>query len=130
MAQVENPYAGQGPVLLDIGGQVGALVVHMPESMEGVEVEIRPRGATVAETHHGHEEAWEAGAHHVHGARHAAYPHVAVVGRPDGTGTTFALVFAEVTQGAYELVPLLDGRVALTATVTGGSVTYATWPAP
>ena len=33
---------GQGSVLLDIGGDVGALVVAMPASMVGVEVEIRP----------------------------------------------------------------------------------------
>ena len=41
----ENPHAGQGSVLLDIGGDVGALVVTMPAEMEGVEVEIRPVGA-------------------------------------------------------------------------------------
>ena len=37
----ENPHAGQGPVVLDIGGDVGALVVAMPETMAGVEIEIR-----------------------------------------------------------------------------------------
>ena len=40
--QVENPFAGQGSVLLDIGGEVGALVVTMPAAMVDVEVEIRP----------------------------------------------------------------------------------------
>jgi len=29
---VENPHAGQGSVVLDIGGDVGALVVTMPRS--------------------------------------------------------------------------------------------------
>ena len=37
----ENPHAGQGPVVLDIGGDVGALVVAMPEAMANVEIEIR-----------------------------------------------------------------------------------------
>lgn len=37
---VENPPAGQGSVVLDIGGDVGALVVTMPPELEGVEVEI------------------------------------------------------------------------------------------
>jgi hypothetical protein len=37
---VENPHAGQGSVVLDIGGDVGALVVTMPAELEGVEVEI------------------------------------------------------------------------------------------
>ena len=31
----ENPFAGQGSVLLDIGGDVGALVVAMPAGMDG-----------------------------------------------------------------------------------------------
>lgn len=41
---VENPFAGQGAVLLDIGGDVGALVVLMPPAMEGIEVEINRIG--------------------------------------------------------------------------------------
>ena len=40
----ENPHAGQGSVLLDIGGDVGALVVTMPPAMVGVEIEIAPLG--------------------------------------------------------------------------------------
>ncbi len=40
----ENPYAGQGSVLLDIGGDVGALMVTMPAELDGVEVEIGPAG--------------------------------------------------------------------------------------
>ena len=40
----ENPHAGQGSVLLDIGGDVGALVVTMPPAMVGVEIEISRQG--------------------------------------------------------------------------------------
>ena len=47
-ASSENPYAGQGPVLLDIGDDVGALVVVMPPATEGLEVELRPVGATAS----------------------------------------------------------------------------------
>ena len=43
MRSMENPHAGQGPVLLDVGGDVGALLVTMPASLEGVEIEIRPQ---------------------------------------------------------------------------------------
>ena len=50
-AEAENPFAGQGSVLLDIGDEVGAVVVAMPDGMEGVEVEIRPDGVH----HHGHD---------------------------------------------------------------------------
>ena len=35
MATAENPHAGQGPVLLDIGGDIGALVVSMPAPPRG-----------------------------------------------------------------------------------------------
>ncbi len=41
----ENPYAGQGPVLLDIGGDIGAVVLHLPAHWEGAEVEYE-RGRT------------------------------------------------------------------------------------
>ena len=37
----ENPYAGQGSVLLDIGGDVGAVILHLPGAWEGAEVEYR-----------------------------------------------------------------------------------------
>ena len=59
----ENPYAGQGPVLLDIGGDVGALVVVMPAPSEGLEVELRPSGATAA----GAGTADDRGHSHTHG---------------------------------------------------------------
>ncbi len=53
MPTAENPNAGQGPVMLDIGGDVGALIVTMPASLEDLEVEIRPAGATAAKTAEG-----------------------------------------------------------------------------
>ena len=121
MATAENPHSGQGPVLLDIGGDVGAVVVSMPASTERLEVEIRPAGATAAppsEHQHGH------GDHHTHGA----YPHVAVVARPTGAGVSYALVYPAVLEGEHELFPLPDGPVVMTVTVAGGTVTRATWP--
>ena len=39
---MENPHAGQGSVLLDIGDDIGALVVTMPRDLVGEEVEILP----------------------------------------------------------------------------------------
>lgn len=44
MATEENPNAGQGSVVLDIGDDIGALVVEMPAEMDGLEVEIVPTG--------------------------------------------------------------------------------------
>jgi hypothetical protein len=102
----ENPYAGQGSVLLDIGGDVGALVVTMPPEMLGEEVEV------VAP-------ADERGQHR---------PHVAVVPRPLGEGTVPSLVFPELRQGSYALVPKGTDDVHLRVDVRGGEVTSAAWP--
>lgn len=109
-AQVENPYAGQGAVILDIGGDVGALVVEMPSSMEGVEVEVRPAGR--ARRTHGHP-------HHD--------PHVAVVNRPVGDRWVPSLVFPELDAGVHELCLKGTDEVRLTATVRGGEVTEVVW---
>ena len=102
----ENPHAGQGSVLLDIGGEVGALVVTMPAGMLGQEVEIVG----------GHDEP----------GRHR--PHVAVVPRPIGGGTVPSLVFGELVEGSYALVPKGTDDVHLLVDVHGGVVTEAVWP--
>ena len=82
MSNLENAWAGQGAVLLDIGGDVGALVVAMPASMVGSEVEIRPVGRRTT---------------HEHGHHHLA--HVAVVNRPVGGSHLPSLVFGELQVG-------------------------------
>jgi hypothetical protein len=102
----ENPHAGQGSVLLDIGGDVGAIVVTMPASMLGEEVEVV--------TPH------DPAGHH--------RPHVAVVPRPAPGGTVPSLVFPELVQGSYALVPKGTDDVRLHVEVCGGAVTTATWP--
>jgi hypothetical protein len=103
----ENPHAGQGSVLLDIGGDIGALVVTMPHDMLGEEVELVT--------------ALDAPGHH--------RPHVAVVPRPAGGGTVPSLVFGALTEGSYALVPKGTDDVRLRVDVHGGAVTEAAWPA-
>ena len=142
MTNSENPFAGQGPVLLDIGGDVGALVVAMPAESEGLEVEIRPAGTTAGTTagtalghshapdhphddqhhdHHTHE-------HDHHHEQQVHHPHVGVVARPGPDGPAHSLVYPEVTEGSYELVPIPGDTVVMTAEVSGGVVTYTSWP--
>lgn len=106
----ENPFAGQGAVMLDIGGDIGALVVEMPRHMVGVEIEIRPAGAS--------REA----------AGHTHYPHVAVVERPALGGPMPSLVFGELSAGTYDLHDKGGDEVLATATVRGNAVTEMTWP--
>ena len=110
----ENAWAGQGAVLLDIGEDVGALVVAMPAAMVGAEVEIRPLSRAAGGRHHEHE--------------HLA--HVAVVARPVAGGEVPSLVFPELADGGYELFAKgrPDDAVALRVDVVGGQVTTTDWP--
>lgn len=127
MSTQENPYAGQGPVLLDIGGDVGALVVTMPAELEGVEVEIRP----IAEQPPAPEPAeGPAHSHHAGGAHHHTphLPHVAVVPRHVSGILVHSLVFPELKEGRYELYQRPGGAVELTVSVVGGEVAEAVWP--
>jgi len=131
-AQVENAWAGQGAVLLDIGGDVGALVVTMPASTVGLEVEIRPLDGQHVRAHahdHAHAEGHAQDHTHDHSHDHAHLAHVAVVSRPVAEGRVPSLVFGELEQGIYELFE--KGRpdaVVLRAAVVGGEVTSALWP--
>jgi hypothetical protein len=153
----DNSHAGQGSVVIDVGGNIGALVVTMPPSMEGVEIEIRPVGSHSQDqphhehSHHDHpHEAHSHGDHshpdhphedHSHGNHpheHSSgasngtsgpHPHVAVVARPTPTGRTIhSAVFPELAEGTYELYEKLGGPVELVAEVKGGEVSFATWP--
>jgi hypothetical protein len=105
-AHEDNSHAGQGAVLLDIGGDVGALVVTMPVEMLGEEVEV-VTGRDLPGHHR---------------------PHVAVVPRPVPGGTVPSLVFAELLEGRYALVPKGTDDVHLEVDVRGGEVTWAAWP--
>ena len=114
----ENPFAGQGSVLLDIGGEIGALVVSMPAEMEGVEVEVRPveAPARLGHGHGGHDPA------------HTHHPHVAVVNRPVAGGWMASLVFPDLVEGRYGLYFKESEVRMLTVTVVGGEVTATEWP--
>jgi hypothetical protein len=102
----DNSHAGHGAVVLDIGGTVGAVVVTMPSELVGQEVAIVPvSGDTVS------------------------HRHVGVVARPTPAGVVHSAVFGEVVEGRYALSLLPSGPVQLQLTVSGGEVTFATWPA-
>jgi hypothetical protein len=134
----ENAWAGQGAVLLDIGGDVGALVVEMPAAMVGLEVEIRPLQEV-----HAHDHRRQPGlpdVHDVHGGHavpgvpgvhgHGHLAHVAVVARPVDDGRLPSLVFADLEAGRYELFQKdCPDAVALRVEVIGGAVTSGSWPA-
>ncbi len=94
-------------MVLDVGEDRGALVVWMPPSLDGAEIEVRPTGGR-----------WRG-------------DHTSVRGRDLGAGRRFAAVFGSLVAGAYQL------RVRGTTTgplagaeVVGGTVTELNWPVP
>lgn len=140
MADAENPHAGQGMVVLDIGGDVGALVVSTPTDMVGVEIEICPTGSRggvpdegvdwwVGEwrSPHHHDDSEPASGHHHHGDGEA-WPHVAVVTRPSPAGPQHAAVYPGLKEGRYDLWVRPDEPTGLTVSVMGAEVTMIDWP--
>ncbi|MHA6758349.1 hypothetical protein [Streptacidiphilus sp. PAMC 29251] len=91
--------------MVDIGGDVGALVIHTPDSLHGAELELSPvdNGATRT--------------------------HVAVRERRGPGPVKYAAIFPSLTAGTYTLWrPDGDGGPAARVTVTGGEVTQLSWP--
>lgn len=116
----ENPHAGSGPVVLDIGGDVGAVVVTVPEELVGAEVDVVPVDADLL-TYGVH--------HHGDGASHVHRPHVAVVARPLPDGRLVpTLVYPELVEGRYRLLLQGTDDVVMEVDVVGGQVTEAVWP--
>ncbi len=96
----------EGSVLLDIGGDRGALVVFTPAALDGAEIEIRPMGRD-----------WDG-------------THTAVRRRELPAAEYFAGVFGSLLAGPYQL--RLRGEVSdifIELNVTGGEITEARWPA-
>jgi hypothetical protein len=98
-----NHVAGQGPTVLDIGDDVGALVLYTSVELVGAEIEISPDGEPDRRRH------------------------VAVHPRQYPGGTAYAAVYYGLEAGSYQLWAA-DGSVALTVAIEGNSITEAMWP--
>ncbi len=102
---VEAPFVDSGPglgapeaLVLDIGGDVGALIVYADESCLGKELDLTRAGAPRS--------------HHLH----------TMIRRRRGVGREFiAGVYPEITEGRYTLWGLDDSMLAEIA-ITGGEV--------
>lgn len=99
----QAPPGSQG-ILLDIGGNIGALVVAAAEPLLGREIEAGPAAA---------------GATRVHAVVHQRW----AGGRP-----LFAAVFPALAQGDYELRQ--GGQTLGQVTITGGQVTQVALTTP
>lgn len=143
----ENPYAGQGPVLLDIGADSGGLVLHTGPDLLGAEVEILPGAHAVAgepaaasghgNAHghaHGHSHGYEGHAHdhshgydegHTHGRHQGRHAEVLVRPLPDGS-TQPCAVYPDLEPGWYTLRVLPQGPW-MNAQVQAATVTTVDW---
>lgn len=115
-------------VLIDIGGDVGALIVTTDESMLLTEIEISPGGSPVAEAHpHSHD-----GEHpHSHDGEHG-HPtshrtHMAVRERQGPDGVRYAAIYPSLVEGEYELWELDGTTVHTTVQIFGGQITEIEW---
>ncbi|WP_375486752.1 phospholipase [uncultured Jatrophihabitans sp.] len=115
-----------GTVVLDIGGDVGALILLTPEALAGEEIEISPLsdGALdVFQRDHPHEHPDGDGGHAHH---HPGRTHVAVLARRMPSGIRYAAVYPGLAAGTYQLWNV-DGTEADVVRVTGGEVTQLDW---
>jgi hypothetical protein len=92
-----------GSVLADIGGDIGAAVLHVPADLAGREIEIRPAGAEWDGTHTGVR------------ARHV-----------DGN-VVWAAFFGSLRAGRYELRVRGDASRTRELDVAGSRVTEVRW---
>lgn len=93
------------PVVLDIGGELGALIVHWDADLLDTPIEISPTG------------------------QDAKRQHQHVLERPLGDGTVYAAVFDKIAAGSYTLWVHDEAR-ARGVEIAGGNVTELDWTAP
>lgn len=90
------------PVVLDIGGDVGALIVYAEAGLYDQPIEVSPEGADEQKFH-----------------QH-------VLERPMPDGTTYAAVFDKIVEGKYTL--WLHGQARVRDfQISGGSVSQVDW---
>jgi hypothetical protein len=99
---------GAGSVILELGGDVGVLILDAPASLLGHEIEISPA---------------DGGSGSGPGASHRT--HSMVRERVTGSGTSYAAVYPGVPAGRY-IVWRDAGTAAGTVTIAGGEVTRFT----
>lgn len=90
------------PVVLDIGGNIGALIVYADEALIDTPIEVSPGDSDVNKFH-----------------QH-------ILERPMPDGTTYAAVFDKITEGTYTLWLHGEPRVRDFG-ITGGEIAEVDW---
>jgi hypothetical protein len=120
MAEVHDMRTRTEQVVLDIGGEIGALILYTKPEANGDEIEISPREHHVVDEHnelHSHD------GDHVH---HSHRTHNQVHERSFNGTVCFAAVYPELPAGEYDLWG--DGPTPVDrVTIVGGKVTEVDW---
>jgi hypothetical protein len=106
--------------VLDIGGDIGALILYTDAEYDQREIEVSP----IDEAGHGH---GPGNTHeHEHGHGHEHRVHTAIHERRSGGQVTYAGIYPELKAGTYKIWiddPTLPDRV----TIIGGEVAELDW---
>lgn len=102
MSEAQLPPSYEGSVVMDIGGDTGALVIYTPDALADLEIEIARQGED------------------------RPFVHTAVRERHLTEGSLFAAVYPNLPAGRYTLMPV-SSQPALDVTIEGGRVTELTW---
>jgi hypothetical protein len=94
--------SGEATVVLDIGGNIGALVLHTPDELAGREIDIFRAG------------------------EERPAMHSAVRARELPGGSVHAAVYPVVPEGEY-VIPAVGTLPSLPVTIRGGDVTEVSW---
>jgi hypothetical protein len=106
MTEKTLPPSGHGTVVLDIGADTGALVLHTPAELDGREIEISRTGVPGA-----------------------VRTHSQVRERRTGVSVRYAAVYPDLAAGDYTI--WRDAVTPLTEiTIAGGRITTCHWPTP
>ena len=96
---------GAGSVVLELGEDIGVLVLHAPARLHGTEIEISQENS----------------------GPHGRRTHSLVRERATASGTSYAAVYPDVPAGRYTIWGD-DGVAAGTAVISGGQVASFHWP--
>jgi hypothetical protein len=104
MAEAALGPSAQGSVVLDVGADIGALVLHTPPGMDGREIEISMTGSPAARRTHSQ-----------------------VRERRAGQRVQHAAVYPGLTAGTYTIWRD-EQQPAGVVTIRGGEITTCHWP--
>jgi hypothetical protein len=114
--------------VLDIGGEIGALILYTDAEYDQREIEVSPIDEPEHGQGHGHEDHHDHLHSHEHGQGHGHghRVHTAIHERSSGGQVTYAGIYPELKAGTYKIWiddPTLPDRV----TIIGGEVAELDW---